>query len=86
LTIETAPEASRPLLESVQKSLGFVPNLMATYANSPAVLQGYLSLDSAFRKSSFTRAEQQVILLTASVENDCDYCAAAHATVAGEGK
>jgi AhpD family alkylhydroperoxidase len=86
VTIETAPEASRPFLESVQKSLGFVPNLMATYANSPAVLQGYLSLDSAFRKSSFTRAEQQVILLTASVENDWDYCLAAHATVARQFK
>jgi hypothetical protein len=42
LTIETAPEASRPLLESVQKSLGFVPNLMATYLDhiSPTSIDG----------------------------------------------
>jgi hypothetical protein len=29
LTIATAPEASRPGLEKIQKSLGFIPNLMA---------------------------------------------------------
>lgn len=44
LTIATAPEASRPMLEKVQKSLRFIPNLMAIFANNPAVLEGYLAL------------------------------------------
>ncbi len=34
LTVATAPEASRPMLERVQKSLGFLPNLMAIFANN----------------------------------------------------
>jgi uncharacterized peroxidase-related enzyme len=76
LTIATAPEASRP------KSLGFVPNLMAVFANNPAVLQGYLALDAAIEKGSFTPREQQIILLAVSVENHCNYCAAAHSTIA----
>ena len=44
LTVATAPEASRPMLEKVQKSLGFIPNLMAAFANNPTVLEGYLAL------------------------------------------
>jgi AhpD family alkylhydroperoxidase len=55
---------------------------MATFANNPVVLQGYLTLDAAYEKGSFTPRERQLILLAASVENNCDYCAAAHSTVA----
>lgn len=82
LTVTTAPEASKPVLENLQKSLGFIPNLMAMFANNPTVLQGYLALDAAFEKGSFTPRERQIILLAASVENNCDYCAAAHSTIA----
>ena len=82
LTIATAPEASKPILENIQKSFGFIPNLMAIFANNSIVLQGYLALDGAFDKGSFTPRERQIILLAASVENNCDYCAAAHSTIA----
>jgi uncharacterized peroxidase-related enzyme len=82
LTIATAPEASRPVLESIQQSFGFIPNLMASFANNPVVLQGYLALDAVFEKGSFTPRERQTILLAASVENHCNYCVAAHSTIA----
>lgn len=82
LTIATAPEASRPMLEKVQKSLGFIPNLMAVFANNPTVLDGYLALGAVFEKGSFTPREQQIILLAASVENNCNYCAATHSQIA----
>jgi uncharacterized peroxidase-related enzyme len=82
LTIATAPEASKPILENIQKSFGFIPNLMATFANNPTVLQGYLALDSAYEKGSFTPRERQIILLAASVENNCNYCTAAHSAIA----
>ena len=82
LTIASAPEASKPVLETIQKSLGFIPNLMAIFANNPTVLQGYLALDAVYEKGSFTARERQLILLAASVENNCNYCAAAHSTIA----
>jgi uncharacterized peroxidase-related enzyme len=82
LTIATAPEASKPVLEKIQKAYGFIPNLMATFANSPAVLQGYLAMDGVFEKGTFSPIERQLILLAASVENKCNYCAAAHSTIA----
>jgi uncharacterized peroxidase-related enzyme len=82
LTLATAPEASRPVLENVQKSFGFIPSLMAVLANNPTVLQGYMTLNAIFDKGSFTPMERQLILLAASVENHCGYCAAAHSTIA----
>jgi AhpD family alkylhydroperoxidase len=81
-TIATAPDATKPILEQIKKSYGFIPNLMAIFANSPTVLEGYLALDSIWEKSSFPPRERQLILLAASVENHCDYCAAAHSAIA----
>jgi AhpD family alkylhydroperoxidase len=82
LTTATAPAASRPMPEKVQESLGFIPNLMATFANNPTVLEGYLALAAVFEKGSFTAIERQIILLTVSLENNCNYCAAEHSAIA----
>jgi len=81
-TRETAPAAAVPVLDKIQKTFGFTPNLMATFANSPAVLEGYLALDAHFEKTAFMPVERQIILLAASVENHCGYCIAAHSTIA----
>lgn len=82
LTFETAPESSKPLLEKVKTNMGFVPNLVAKMANSPALLHGYLAADGAMSKGTFSGVERQLILLAASVESKCEYCVPAHATAA----
>jgi len=81
LTIANAPEGSKSTLESIQKGFGFIPNLMATFANSPAVLNGYMAMDHAWEQSSLSPTDRQLILLTVSVENSCKYCTAAHSTI-----
>jgi hypothetical protein len=50
LTIATAPEASRPMLEKVQKSLGFIPNLMAVFANAPPSIRRVSRLGRCLRE------------------------------------
>jgi uncharacterized peroxidase-related enzyme len=85
VTIATAPDAAKPVLETIAKSFGFIPNLMAVFANNPVVLKGYLALDEKFEAGSFTARERQIILLAASVENRCNYCTAAHSTIAKGG-
>lgn len=77
-TNDTAPEGSRAKLMAVEKAWGFAPNLIRTFANSPAVLEGAWALLTAFGKTRFSPAEQQLIALAISVENECGYCAAAH--------
>ncbi len=80
---ETAPEASRSSLAAAQGKFGFVPNLIGMLAESPAAAAGYLGIGEAFDTTSFSPAERQVVLLSVSYENQCDYCMAAHSVVAG---
>lgn len=51
-TIEEAPEASRPILETIQKQIGSVPNIFRLVSNSPAALNGLASLQGALGKAS----------------------------------
>jgi len=81
-TAQSAPAASRPLLEGIGRSFGFVPNLFGVFAESPAALRGALAIFEAFSTSTLSPAEQQLVMLAASEANDCEYCVAAHSTLA----
>ena len=70
LTIETAPEGSKQTLQAIQKGFGFIPNLMATFANSPAVLNGYMGLDAAWETSSLSAKERHIVLLPATAASE----------------
>ncbi len=82
-TPETAPEDSKTIVETAQKKYGFVPNLIGIMAEAPAAVEAYLALNDIFDKTSFSAAEKQVILLSASYVNQCTYCMAAHTAIAG---
>ena len=79
---ETAPEPSRATLENARQAFGFVPNLLGVLANSPVALLAYTGLASILEEGSLTPAERQVVLLTVSVANRCQYCVAAHTVLA----
>jgi uncharacterized peroxidase-related enzyme len=81
-TVESAPEGSAPALRSLQQGLGFVPNLAATMAESPALVTGFVDLRKTLAGGELTGAEREIIALAVSLENDCDYCMAAHSTFA----
>ncbi len=80
---ETAPEASKPILAATQKKFGFVPNLIRVLAGAPAAVKAYTTVMDIFESSSLSDAEKQTILLSASFVNECEYCIAAHSTIAG---
>jgi len=77
-SIETAPAASRPLLEAVNKQLGVVPNLFRMVSNSPAALEGYLSMSGALGKGELPAQTRERIALAIAEINGCDYCLSAH--------
>lgn len=81
-TADSAPDGSKALLADGQKRMGFLPNLYAGLAESPAALQAYFDLSAALAKTQLTPAQQQVVLLITSVENGCTYCVAAHSMIA----
>jgi len=78
----TAPAESRPLLEQAQAHYGFIPNAIGAMAESPAVLQAYLSLDELAGKTALTAMERHVVLLAITREFECRYCVAAHSAFA----
>src|ERR1700736_2200783 len=49
--LDDAPEASRPILDAVNKQLGGVPNMFRLFSSSPAALKGFTSLSGALSKS-----------------------------------
>ncbi len=81
-TLDTAPQATRPLLQKIEKQLGFIPNLLAVMAESPATLEAYNVLTALFDKTAFTITERQLVLLSISRHRNCSYCLAAHGTIA----
>lgn len=81
-TIESAPEASKPLLEDSKKSYGMIPNLHAVLAESPETLKAYKDLEQLFAASSLAPAERHVVWLTISVTHACHYCVPAHTYLA----
>ena len=81
-SLDNAEPRAKAALESTQKGLGFIPNMYAKMANSPSMLETYVVGYKFFRgDSGFTPAEQEVVFLTISHENGCEYCMAAHSMV-----
>ncbi|MDT8405392.1 carboxymuconolactone decarboxylase family protein [Sulfuriflexus sp.] len=74
----TAPKAALPAMAQAKQAFGFVPNLVRGMANSPGLAEGYLTLSGLYANSSLSLQEQQIVLLTVSRYNGCDYCVAAH--------
>lgn len=81
-TVDDAPEAARPSLHAVAKSLGLVPNLFRVVANSPAALKGYLGLSGSFAGAALDAKTQERIALAVAEINGCSYCLSAHTDLA----
>src|SRR6201987_728849 len=75
---KTAPAASAEILNGVQKSWGFVPNLHRVLAESPAALEAYSTLWGIAEKTSFTPQERNIVYLAIIYENEGTYCMAGH--------
>ncbi|MBB3456500.1 putative peroxidase-related enzyme [Rhizobium sp. BK313] len=76
-SLDNAPEAAKPTLDAVHKSLGVVPNLFRLIANSPNVLNGYVGFSGALGKTLDVKTRERIALAVAQV-NGCDYCLSAH--------
>ena len=79
---QDAPPQSREILENARRYFGFVPNLLASMASSPVALGVYFNANLGFELGTLTPAERQIVLLTASKENNCAYCSISHSALA----
>ena len=69
-------------LSQVKASLGMVPNLFATLAHAPVVLDGYLSLSKTLSRGRLSAAQREIVALAVGQQNECQYCLSAHTAMA----
>lgn len=87
VSVDTAPEGSRTILEESLAQIGRIPNMFGLMANSPGLLQTYRIGYDAFRaESGFSKPEQEVVLLAISRFHECTYCVAVHSSIADTNK
>ena len=84
--IDTAHAAAevQATLSAVKAKIGMVPNLLTTFAQSPAVPNGYLGFSDALAKGALTAKQREIIALAVAQANGCHYCLSAH-TLMGKG-
>lgn len=76
--IDTAPEQSKELVQTVLNENGYIPNLIGLLANAPTALETYRTVSGINRRNSLTPTEREVIQITAAVTNGCTFCVAGH--------
>ncbi len=78
-TREEVSANNQAIFDNLNKALGFVPNLYATYAYSDTALENYLNFANA--KTSLSAKEKEAVNLAVSQVNECLYCLSAHTAI-----
>jgi uncharacterized peroxidase-related enzyme len=78
LDIATAESGVLATLSAVKAKFGMTPNLVSTFAQSAAALNGYLAFADALGKGVLTARQREIIALVVAQRNACAYCLSAH--------
>jgi len=81
-TVDTAPDGSKPALQGLHQALGLIPNLAATMANSPPLVNSFVAAFTQFSGGTFSARERQILLLANAVTNSSAWAVAFHSTMA----
>ena len=81
LTADTAPSASRPLLEGIATQLGFVPNLAGVAAASPTLLAAFDAVRRIVVDPDVPAIHREIAGVAVGVAVDNAYGVAFHSTV-----
>jgi alkylhydroperoxidase family enzyme len=81
-TIASAPENSKPALEQLQQAFGVLPNIAATIANSPKLINSLVAVFQQVHSPGLSEPENQIVLLTDAVVNSSNYAVAFHTGLA----
>jgi alkylhydroperoxidase family enzyme len=82
-TLDSAPEASKPILDGIAGDLGLIPNMAAAVAGSPALLRAFDGLRRAVGSGDLDPVAREVAGVAVGVAVDNRYGVAFHSTVLG---
>jgi uncharacterized peroxidase-related enzyme len=78
---EQVPADSKLSLDAFSKSLGSIPNMLATFALSPIAFNAWATLRSSLNKALDMKTREAISLIVSEV-NGCNYCPAVHTDAA----
>ena len=81
LTPEQVPAESKPTLDAFTRNIGFTPNMMATFAQSPIAFNAWASLLGSLSKALDVKTRDSIGLAVSEV-NGCNYCLTVHSFTA----
>ncbi len=81
LSPEQVPAQSQPTLDAFSKSIGFTPNMMAAFAQSPIAFNAWATLLGSLSKALDVKTRDSIGLAVSEV-NGCDYCLGVHSFTA----
>lgn len=73
-------EAMKAYFEKCDEKIGFVPNVLRTYAHDNAKLEAFAAFynDLMLASSGLSKLEREMIAVVVSSQNRCYYCLTAH--------
>ncbi|GIJ08331.1 carboxymuconolactone decarboxylase family protein [Micromonospora andamanensis] len=77
-TIDTAPQAARATMDGVRRKLGHLPGAVGLMAESPELLNGFLTANANFENCGLDPIQREVVVLTVAGRNECHLCVAMH--------
>ena len=81
LKLEQVPADSKPTLDTFTKNIGFTPNMMATFAQSPIAFNSWATLLGSLSKALDVKTRDSIGLAVSEV-NGCNYCLTVHSYTA----
>jgi uncharacterized peroxidase-related enzyme len=78
---EHVPADSKPTLDAFTKNIGFTPNMMASFAQSPIAFNAWATLLGALSKALDVKTRDSIGLAVSEV-NGCNYCLTVHSFTA----
>lgn len=81
--INELPDDLRDRILGVQEKAGFVPNVFLTLAHRPEECRAFFDYHDALmsREGGLSKAEKEMIVVSTSGANNCQYCVVAHGAI-----
>jgi uncharacterized peroxidase-related enzyme len=81
--LEDLPADIRERIETISEKSGFIPNVFLVMARRPDEFRAFFAYHDALmeRDSGLSKSEREMIVVTTSAMNDCQYCVVAHGAI-----
>ena len=83
-SLEDLPEDIQQRIKEVNEKAGFIPNIFLALAHRPAEFRAFFAYHDALMEKEtpgLGLAEREMIVVTTSARNQCQYCVIAHGAI-----